>query len=88
MMSQKMHCALDITPKFKKSSEERMNLWQSCRSRQSTKDTFGFGWEKARLYVRFSVDYLGSGCCKPVETAVADDSYSSRSSLVVLCARS
>ena len=66
---------IDITPKFKKSSEERMTY--GITDQAINKGYIRIGWEKARLYIRFSVEYLDQAIAN-VETAVADTTQQDR----------
>ena len=66
---------LDITPKFKKSSENRLSF--RIADQGMDKGYIRFGWEKVRLFIRFRVDYLDDAIAN-LESAVADTTQKDR----------
>ena len=66
---------IDISPKFKKSSENRLTY--QIVDQAMDKGYIRFGWEKARLYIRFRVDYLDQAIAN-LEAAVADEASKDR----------
>jgi len=66
---------IDITPQFKKSSEDLLNY--GIVAQGMDKGYIRIGWEKARLYIRFAVDFLDQTIAN-VEAAVADTTQQKR----------
>ncbi len=66
---------VEVTPKFKKSSEERLTY--RIADQGMNKGYIRFGWEKARLFIRFKVDYLDAAIANLV-AAVADTTQKER----------
>ena len=61
---------VEVKPKFKKSSEERLSF--KIVDQDINKGYIRFGWEKLRLFIRFKVDYLDQ-TVKNLEEAVANE---------------
>ncbi len=66
---------ITISPKFKKSSEKLLTY--GIVAQGMDKGYIRIGWEKARLFIRFSVDYLDQTIAN-VEAAVADTTQQKR----------